>query len=175
MSEHDPGDLYEPPPRRRDYAQEDEYDEAWGAGDQGNIGHPGIDSEDQSAGHPKTDRERYGVGSRAPGPDDASDPGPLPPPPPRHRRPNSLPADPRTNPYYDPDQLYADSPSYRRKRGIDSPDSVLPPVKKKGIPKRKNSPYGSFHMPYWQILILVILGVMALFAVTLAIVSVLVL
>jgi hypothetical protein len=152
MSNHDPGDLYETPPprRRRDYTRPDEYDDVWAAADHDDQDDPGADIEDLAAGYHWEDNDGHGVRRRDEEP--AQDLGPVTLPPPRrgHFRPPVMPA---INGY-----APRDLPSRR--------------VTPSGRPVSHARP---FRMPFWQILMLVILGVMALFAIVLAVVSVLML
>lgn len=147
MSNYDPGDLYDPPPRRRrPYGQENEIDDAWAAADEDDLDDPGADIEDLAAGYHWEERDQYGLGHSDTEP--APDLGPLPSRPPRrgHFRPPVTPV---------PSVPARRDPGPRR---LNAPGRLAPQP---------------FHMPFWQILLLVILGVMALFAVVLAVVSVL--
>ncbi len=150
MSNHDPGDLYEsPPPRRRAYGQDDEYDDVWAAADHDDQDDPGAEIEDLAAGYHWQDRDRPGARH----PSEELDLGPVTLPPPRrgHFRPPTTPGLNGYAPHRDPGPRRASAPTRRAPRAW------------------------SFRMPFWQILMLVILAVMALFAIVLAVVSILML
>lgn len=181
MSEHDPGDLYDPePPRRRpaEYRRESETDDAWAAADENDLDDPGVEIEDLAAGYQWEDQDRYGVrpphhpasGDYRPDPlapdDPASDLGPLPESVRRVRQrtspaPRSARAASQTP--------YPDSPTYSRDTGGPERREIFyttPGVPRPALPRPAYGPPSG--IPFWQILLLVILGMAALLAVAVA-------
>jgi hypothetical protein len=151
MSTDDSGDPYEgrPPRRRQEYRHDSETDDAWAAADQDQS--HGADIEDLAAGYLWEDDERYGV--RRSTLQEPSDLGPLPPPAYQGRARRT-----------------------RRPRGAVNPAGWLdgrqahPSMPPRG-PRLVDGP--ARHIPYWQILLIVILGLFALLVTALACVSVL--
>jgi hypothetical protein len=151
MSTDDSGDPYEDRSsrRRREYRRDSETDDAWAAADQ-DQGH-GADIEDLAAGYLWEDDERYGV--RQGTLQEPSELGPLPPPA-YQGRARRIP----------------------RPRGVANPAGWLGSRESRpGTPRRGPYPAGgpARHIPYWQILLIVILGLFALLVTALACASVL--
>jgi hypothetical protein len=141
MSEHDPGDLYEPPPprkrRRRSYLRENELDDAWAAAAEDDAFDDAVEIEDLAAGYVWDDRDRLGV-ERDSADDDSGDlPSGLGPLPPSARR------------------------AHPHRRSVSPARSALPQRDREPAP-----PPGG--LPFWGILMLVILAIAALIAVGLA-------
>jgi len=147
MSTYDPGDLYEgrPPRRRREYRRESESDDAWAAADQDQLDGQGADIEDLAAGYLWEDDERYGVkGHSVQRPADL---GPLPPP------------------------TYQGHVRRQRPRSTSSLAAWLGiRGSSPGSPRRGASPASgpAPHVPYWQVLLVVTLGMLALLVTVLA-------
>lgn len=171
--EYDPGDFYHgPPPRssreRRRRLRENQYDDAWAAAESEAYGED-IAPGDLAAGYVDEDYYR-----RRHGRDDHDEPtytgsgaglGPTPTSPRRPRPHQVLTRQERIRRRYDPRTLYPDSPSYQRHQGASFASTG------------SGSPAGGplAQLPFWGILMLVILGVAALGAVVLACASVLLL
>ncbi len=154
MSTYDPGEPYDGPPprrRRRDYRHESEEDDAWAAASEDARDADGLSVEDLAAGYVWEDRDRYGVDHDAPDDDNAALPRP-------HRD------DPRR---------YTRSPSYHRDRARRGEYAEYWGTPAPPKPKRERSAASRQDIPFWQILILVILVLFAVLAVTLACASVL--
>jgi hypothetical protein len=151
MSTYDPGDLYEgrPPRRRREYRRDSGSDDAWAAADQDQG--PGADIGDLAAGYLWEDDERYGVkGQNVQRPTDL---GPLPTPAYQGRARRSQ----RPRGSASPAAWLGDRGAYpgRSRRGLSPAGGPAP------------------HVPYWQVLLVVILGMLALLVAALACASVL--
>jgi hypothetical protein len=151
MSTSNPSDPYagRPPRRRQDYRRDSESDDAWAAADQDQG--PGADIGDLAAGYLWEDDERYGVKSQ--NAQRPADLGPLP-----------------------PSAYQGRARRGQRPRGFANPASWL--GVRGAYPGRSGgglSPTDSTarHIPYWQILLMVILGMLALLVVALACASVL--
>jgi hypothetical protein len=148
MSTDDPGDPDESrsPHLRREYRRDSETDDAWAAADQDQLDGHGADIEDLAAGYLWEDDERYGVRqSTTQGP---SALGPLPSPARRGRARRD-----------------------QRPRGAADPAGRLGGRETyPGQPRRGPYPAGgpAHHIPYWQVLIIVILGMLALLVTALA-------
>lgn len=198
--DYDPGTPYEPPPRRRrrrdDYKRESEYDDAWAAADDVADDFEDLGAGDLAAGYYWQDRRDYGPDDpdprtaapldptqppRAPGgyrpsprtrARDAANLGPLPPEVDRmrHRRANS--------PLYRPPHPREDprNRSYHRdraRRGEYGEYHEPRPAKPKRTPAPGQRYSGALAgIPFWQILLVVVLSVMAFLAVALACLSV---
>lgn len=169
--DYNSGLPYDPPPRRR--RRLSEQDDAWAAADQDDLADDGVEIEDLAAGYGWEDRDRYGQEP----PDDES--GDLPPsmatPLPRR---TSLPHRPMAAQRYDRDYALRRGASYHRdqaRRGEfgEYYGPVTPPAPK---PVRKARPdtftWIPRGLPYWQVLLLVVLSVVALLACVLACASV---
>lgn len=148
MNTYDPGDLYEsrPPRRRREYRREGESDDAWAAADQDQLDGQGADIEDLAAGYLWEDDERYGVkGQSVQRPADRAA---LPPPTYQGRARRS----------------------YRPRRASSLTAWLGGRGASPGSPRRGPSPASGpvQHIPYWQILLIVTLGMLALLVTVLA-------
>ena len=176
MSDYDPGTPHDPPPHRRRRQSDSEHDDAWAAADEDDLADPGADIEDLAAGYQWEDRDPHG---RERSPDEPIQypydiAGDRTAPAGRRRWRAPIPHSARTRQRHDRDNVYADSPSYHRdraKRGefgefVDSPrrrrESAPGPMQSLGLT-----------IPYWQILIVVILAIFAVLAAVLACAAVL--
>lgn len=167
--EYDPGFPYEPPPRRRRRLSEE--DDAWAAADDDDLADDGVAIEDLAAGYGWQDDDRYGQEPAEVPP--RTEPPPLVTPLPRRTRTPSRPSAARR---YGEDYAYRQSRSYHRDRArrgeygeYHGPVTPPPPSRSKRRPARPDS-FGWVppNLPYWQILVLVALSVLALLAVVLA-------
>ena len=187
--DYDPGQPYEPPrrrKRRRDYKRESEYDDAWAAASEAGEDFDDADIEDFAAGYHWEDRDRYGIEGD---PDDEPDvqwqrSSRAP------RSSSRLPSRDLSRAPRDPSRassrsadLQRRSHSYHRDRVRQSeyaeyygPPAAPPahtPRKRVAEPVWTNTPARS--IPYWQILIIVVMAVFALLATAFACASVLML
>ncbi len=166
--ENDPGDINDPQPRRRGRRFEDEYDDAWAAGDED------ADFDDPAGSlweNPQPDAREEEA-------DDKFSPIT-----PRRRRFRSrrLSSNYYENPATQPDRSLRDrsdteaynSPTYYRDRAHRGEYGEYYEKPKREIREPSGLPGPLANIPYWQILILVILGLMAFLAVMLACVSLL--
>ncbi|MBI5959853.1 MAG: hypothetical protein HY866_14020 [Chloroflexi bacterium] len=166
MSDYDPGDLVDPAPRRK-RRHFDEVEDVWAAAEEDDLADPGVEIEDLAAGYHWEDRDRYGL-------EDPPDPTQTnlsaPPPARRPRTPRGELVSGRTARRYDRDRLYSDSPSYQRDQDQRrrTPQRFERPI---DLPSARPQRGRSRGIPFWQILILVILGLTALLAVCLALAS----
>lgn len=200
--DYDPGEPYDPPPRRRrrrpSYKREGEYDDAWAAADdaEGEFGH--VEIEGLAAGYHWEDDPQYGVyapDERHQG--DWRDRTPHDRTPEQHPnvRPHRPPANlgPLPNSVdrvrdrrpRQPQHLHATGDPHRsrtyhrdRARRIEyaeyySPHTTPPPDVRRTVQHTSPGQPGIRGIPYWQILIVVVLSVFALLATALACASVL--
>jgi hypothetical protein len=144
-NEYDPGAPYDPPPRRRRRQLGDEYDDAWAGGNQN-------DSFDDAAGYTWEDPRD---GARH-----DEDSGPVVPLRRRYHRYRTV----------HPDQ---NSPTYYRDRAHAGEYGEYTEKAKRGWPAPDDSSRTGWQIPFWQILILVILGLAAMLATVLACVAIL--
>jgi hypothetical protein len=169
MNTYDPGEPYDGPPprRRRPYRRESEFDDAWAAADEDDVYDDHVEIEDLAAGYLWEERDRYGVEQDEPASRRQPDLGPLPPSAQRFYERRHVSRRNLPHQTVDRDQLYANSPSYRKSQRntidralarLDTDDSRLPGVLS--------------HIPFWGILLLVLLGFVALLVAILAFVSV---
>ncbi len=164
--------------RRARDMHEGEFEDAWAAADSDDIPDHHAQIEDLAAYYVYDDEERRRREGRdedeeenIPG---VPDLGPLPPSARRLADRKRQPREERLQSRYDLNQVYAGSPSYKRKRGIVSKvmegitgsESILPPVKAKRDPNYQ--PGFLSTLPFWAILILVFM------VFTIALISVLV-
>jgi hypothetical protein len=171
MDDYDPGDLYdEYKRRRRRFEQGSDADDAWAAADEDDIPDESVDIEDLAAGYvDESERPDMAHNTRPPVRYTDSGLGPLPPSAQRATQRRSTPRESRIQKWYDRSQIYTDSPSYHQSQ--QNPiDRVLSPLNGDAhVPGQGRDPYRQpgvlGHIPLWGIVILVILGLMALFAV----------
>lgn len=189
MDTHDPGEPYDGPPprRRRDYRRESEYDDAWAAADEAGDFDEDIDPGAMVAGATWEDREPYALGSDDEPLDDASGLGPLPPGTERLYQRGRRSREDRLRRRMDPSQTYDRSPSYQRYQTNPGVRASWPPEGMAETPKRKrdrlerdeddgwHAPGFFGRLPFWGVLLIVGLSVMALLAVAMACLSITVL
>lgn len=169
--DYDPGTPYEPPPRRRkrDYKREGEYDDAWAAAEEAGDFYADADAEDFAAGYHWEDRDRYGVdGGDRTHPADWRDTTPL---------------DPRATPLPGHTLRTSPPPTYHRDRarrgefaeyyGTPVPPSRRAKPRIPAAPVTPGIPAGG--IPYWQVLAIVVMSVLALLAVGFACAAILLL
>jgi len=155
--------------RARDF-QESEFEDAWAAADSDDIPDHHVEIEDLASGYVYDESERrYGEEEDIPS---VPDLGPLPQS--ARRLTGRKPREERLQSRYDLNQVYAGSPSYKRKRGLigkmfsgmTGEDPMMPHLKAKRDPDYQ--PGFLSTLPFWAILILVFMGF------TMALISVLV-
>lgn len=177
MDDFDPNVLNDPEGdrrRRRRRArdlQESEFDDAWSAANEDDISDHLLEIEDLASGYVYDETERRYGDDESP---NVPDLGPLPPSAQRLSGRRRQPREERIKNRYDPRQAYAESPSYRSKRGIinkvlsgiTGEEPVMPSMQ----PRRNPDFQPGFlsTLPFWAILILVFMGF------TIALISVLV-
>lgn len=153
MHDYDPGEPYDgPPPRRRrdEYRRENEQDDAWAAaGD--DAGDYDVDPADLAAGYNWQDDNELGARR-------SLDRGDTAPSDQWYRRRGTTPPV-RSPRFYTP---YPDSPSYQQDQGRTRPPRSAYAASQTRAPGMLS------HFPCWAIALIVFLGIMALFAVTLA-------
>ena len=170
MNTYDPGEPNDGPPprRRRPYRRESEVDDAWAAADEDDVYDHDVEIEDLAAGYLWEDRDRYGVEQE----DETTSPrqpdlGPLPPSAQRFYERRHVSRRKLPHQAVDRAQLYANSPSYHKSQRntfdralarLDIDESRMPGVLS--------------HLPFWGILLLVLLGFVSLLVAILAFVSV---
>lgn len=174
--DHDPGLPYEPPRRRkrREYKRESEYDDAWAAASEAGEDFDDADIEDFAAGYHWEDRDRYGIeGDPVDEPDIPWQRSP--------RAPRDLSRDPRSslrgaNPPHRSATYHRDRArrnEYAEYYGPPASPSTRTPRKRVAEPVWTGTPARS--IPFWQILIVVVMAVFALLATAFACASVLML
>ncbi|RPI99757.1 MAG: hypothetical protein EHM39_05965 [Chloroflexi bacterium] len=165
--EYDPGNLDDPRPRRRGRRFEDEYDDAWAGGEED------ADWDDPAGSLWENPRQA----ARDEADEDVS------PITPRRRRYRSrrLSSNYYDNPATRPDRARRDrydseannSPTYYRDRAHRGEYGEFYEKPKRDLREPSGLPGPLANIPFWQILMLVILGLMAFLAVMLACVSLL--
>lgn len=169
--DYDPGMPYEPPPYRRRKQRYGAEDDAWAAASEDAYYDEDFAPGELAAGY--VDHELDERWARA---DD--DDGWTPPPYRGRSRRRSWRDQPRApRPRYDHRPLYPDSPTYHRDRARRGEYGMHYDKPKRGAPVSTYSPLRErvAGIPFWQILVVVILGIVALLATMLACVSILLL
>ncbi|HEX3051785.1 MAG TPA: hypothetical protein VHP83_14095 [Aggregatilineaceae bacterium] len=177
MGDYDPGSPFDDYDQRRRRSRrrrtENEIDDAWAAADQDDLYDDAAEIEDLAAGY-VDDRLRPPRDSMNTEQISLRDLGPIKGAARRlqERTRHQPPRQERIRRHYDPEEAYADSPSYQaNKRNI--LDRVLDPISgeinytpskpKRGVPSNARPP-----LPVWGIAMLVILGLVALLVVVFA-------
>ena len=151
--DYDPGPPYEPPSYRRRRQRKGEHDDAWAAADEDDFYDDGVEIEDLAAGYVWDDKQR------------------------ERGRSNSR---SRHDARYNRGDVYRRSPSHyrdRMKRGEygEYRADAHPDKPKRGPLPYESSPGQNWgtNIPFWQIVILVTLALLAFLAVALACVTLL--
>jgi hypothetical protein len=183
MSDYDPGAPYDDsrPRKRGGYRREDEEDDAWAAAEDDDIPDDNVAIDDLAGYYVpdsnKLDQDDFPMAAADPTDDDGL--GPLPPSAKRLKQRSTIPRETRIRERYSRSQAYSDSPSFRRSqrnpinwmRSQWSGGDLAEPFRARRDPNYQ--PGLLSHIPFWGILILVMLGLVALLVMVLALAALL--
>jgi hypothetical protein len=161
--------------RRRNRQLDEELDDAWAAANEDDIPDHQVEIEDLASGYVE-DPDKLEMDQRDEGDLPGADLGPLPPSARRLAQRRDIPRETRIRERYNRDNAYANSPSFHRSRQhpldrafsrLSGDDLIAQAQPHDPHPGRLG------HFPFWGILLLVVLGIIALFVVALVMASIL--